>query len=76
VTSKLFKLVYLVPQEELAATREALFAAGARRLGDYEQRSWFCGGAGTFLAAPAVAALREAHPDEEVAFDVHPLHSF
>jgi len=26
--------------------------------------------------SPAVAALREAHPDEEVAFDVHPLRSF
>jgi hypothetical protein len=61
VTSKLFKLVYFVPQEELAATREALFAAGAGRLGDYERRSWFCRGTGTFLAGAGAAALTIWH---------------
>jgi len=55
VTSKLFKLVYFVSQEELAATREVLFAAGAGRLGDYERRSWFCRGTGTFLAGAGAA---------------------
>ncbi len=55
MTSKLFKLVYFVPQEELAANWEALFAAGARRLGDYVRRPWLCRGTGTFLAGAGAA---------------------
>ena len=86
-------------------TREAVFAAGAGRIGEYERCSWYTLGTGTFLARegadpavgevgeeervseyrvevvvpeellePVVAALREAHPYEEVAFDLVPLH--
>ena len=84
--------------------RDALFAAGAGRIGDYERCSWYTEGTGTFLGGegtdptvgergreqrvpelrletvyPAeredevVAALREAHPYEEPAFDLYPL---
>jgi hypothetical protein len=98
------KLVVFVPPEALEAVRDALFAAGAGRIGDYERCSWSTEGTGTFLpregAAPAigqvgreervpelrletvypesahgavVAALRDAHPYEEPAFDVYPL---
>jgi hypothetical protein len=98
------KLVVFVPREALDGVRNALFAAGAGRIGDYERCSWYTAGTGTFLAgetaAPTVgergreervgelrletvfpeerhdeviAALRQAHPYEEPAFDVYPL---
>jgi hypothetical protein len=104
VSGQRHKLVWFVPEQGLDATRDAVFAAGAGRIGDYERCSWytvgtgtFCGGEGTEPAigepgreerttelrvetvVPAecldavVAALREAHPYEEVAFDVYPL---
>ncbi len=31
------------------ATRDAVFAAGAGRIGDYERCSWYTAGTGTFL---------------------------
>jgi hypothetical protein len=43
------KLVWFVPEEALDATREAVFAAGAGWIGDYERCSWYTGGTGTFL---------------------------
>jgi hypothetical protein len=98
------KLVWFVPREALEATREAVFAAGAGRIGDYTRCSWYTAGTGTFLggagtdpsigdkgreqrvselrvetvvpaqkAADVVAALRAAHPYEEVAFELYPL---
>ena len=97
--------MYFVPEDALHATRDAVFAAGGGRIGDYERCSWYTRGTGTFLAGEdaepaigrvgeeehveecrvemvvpeqhvqaAVAALREAHPYEEVAFDLYPLH--
>jgi hypothetical protein len=99
-----FKLVWFVPEEALDASRDAVFAAGAGRIGDYERCSWYASGTGTFLGggstAPSigergreervqelrvetvvpgdrvdavVAALLEAHPYEEVAYDLYPL---
>jgi hypothetical protein len=98
------KLVVFVPREALDAVRDAIFAAGAGRIGDYERCSWCTEGTGTFLGgeetdptvgergreervaefrletvfpeerqADVVAALRQAHPYEEPAFDVYPL---
>jgi hypothetical protein len=98
------KLVVFVPTEALDAVRDALFGAGAGRIGKYERCSWYTPGTGTFLAgegaSPAigdpgqeervpelrletvypvvregevVAALREAHPYEEPAFDLYSL---
>jgi hypothetical protein len=98
------KLVVFVPREALDLVREALFAAGAGRIGDYERCSWYAAGTGTFLGGvgtdpsvghrgaeervaelrletvfPAerqdevIAALRDAHPYEEPAFDVYEL---
>jgi len=43
------KLVVFVPREALDPVREALFAAGAGRIGDYERCSWYTQGTGTFL---------------------------
>jgi hypothetical protein len=98
------KLVWFVPEEALDRTRDAVFAAGAGRIGEYERCSWYAAGTGTFLAragadpaigevgreervpelrvetvVPAdrareiVRALIEAHPYEEVAFELYPL---
>ena len=93
-----------MPQEALDTTRDAVFPAGAGRIGDYERCSWYTPGTGTFLGgegtdptlgAPGreervpelrvetvvpgdrveavVAALLEAHPYEEVAYDLYAL---
>ena len=98
------KLVVFVPREALDPVRNALFAAGAGRIGDYERCSFYTEGTGTFLGGvgtspsvgkpgreervaelrletvfPAgrqeavVAALREAHPYEEPAFEIYDL---
>jgi len=42
--------VWFVPEDALEATRAAVFAAGAGRIGDYERCSWYTAGTGTFLA--------------------------
>jgi hypothetical protein len=44
------KLVVFVPEEALDAVRDAVFAVGAGRIGDYERCSWYTQGTGTFLA--------------------------
>jgi hypothetical protein len=38
-----------VPEEALEAVRDAVFAAGAGRIGDYERSSWYTAGTGTFF---------------------------
>jgi hypothetical protein len=43
------KLVWFVPEEALDATRDAVFTAGAGRIGNYERCSWYTAGTGTFL---------------------------
>jgi hypothetical protein len=43
------KLVVFVPREALDVVREALFEAGAGRIGDYERCSWYTEGTGTFF---------------------------
>ena len=94
-----------MPREALEATRDAVFAAGAGRIGDYERCSWYAAGTGTYLGgegtnptlgeagreervaelrvetvvpaqllADVLRALKEAHPYEEPAYDVYPLH--
>ncbi len=42
------KLVWFVPEEALDATRNAVFEAGAGRIGEYERCSWYTAGTGTF----------------------------
>jgi hypothetical protein len=43
------KLVVFVPEAALDYLREALFVAGAGRIGAYERCSWYTEGTGTFL---------------------------
>ncbi|MBV6406392.1 MAG: Nif3-like dinuclear metal center hexameric protein [Flavobacteriales bacterium] len=101
---QLAKLVVFVPQAHAEGVRRALFAAGAGRIGAYDECSYNLEGQGTFRPgegsnayvgrrgerhvepetrvevvvprtreAAAVAAMRAAHPYEEVAFDLVPL---
>jgi hypothetical protein len=61
------KLVWFVPAEALEATREAVFAAGAGRIGDYERCSWYTAGTGTFLGGESTEpALGERGQEEHV----------
>ena len=47
------KLVVFVPPDALDAVRDALFGAGAGRIGGYERCSWYTEGTGTFLGGEA-----------------------
>lgn len=100
----MYKLSFFVPEESLEVVKEAVFAAGAGRIGDYDCCSWQVKGIGQFrplsgsqpyigtqgqveqvdewkvemvcgddCIKPAVAALKAAHPYEEVAYDVWQL---
>jgi dinuclear metal center YbgI/SA1388 family protein len=102
---KLVKLATFVPAGHAAGVRQALAAAGAGRIGDYEECAFELAGTGHFRpgegASPFIGsagggheavneirievevprwdlgrvlrALREAHPYEEVAYDVFPV---
>jgi hypothetical protein len=62
------KLVWFVPEDALDVTRDAVFAAGAGRIGNYERCSWYAGGTGTFLAREgAHPVIGRAGREERVA---------
>ena len=62
------KLIVFVPREALENVRDALFAAGAGRIGDYERCSWYTAGTGTFLGGAGTdPAIGEAGREERVA---------
>jgi hypothetical protein len=61
------KLVVFVPPESLERVRDALFSAGAGRIGEYERCSWYTEGTGTFLAGDAASpAVGERGQEERV----------
>ena len=101
---QLRKLSVFVPLAHAAALRDALFEAGAGKVGKYDECSFNTDGTGTFRAGagttpyvgkvgvqhsepetrvevvytasqerPILAAMRAAHPYEEVAYDMVPL---
>ncbi|GHD50781.1 hypothetical protein SAMN05216429_1016 [Marinobacter persicus] len=103
----MYKLCYFVPGTHLEVTKQALFEAGAGKIGDYDQCAWQCQGQGQFrplagsdpflgkngeletvsefkvelvtgddVIAEAVAALKQAHPYEEPAYEVYRLEDF
>src|SRR6476659_4974594 len=59
------KLVVFVPLADLVRVIDALGAAGAGRIGNYERCAWRGTGIGTFRP------VRAAHPYEEPAFDLY-----
>ena len=101
---ELKKLVTFAPSSDAAALRNAMFNAGAGRIGNYDECSFSVKGEGSFRAKPGakpflgtvgerhiegeerlefiieahleqeiVAALKQHHPYEEVAYDVYAL---
>ncbi|MEZ4757096.1 MAG: Nif3-like dinuclear metal center hexameric protein [Flavobacteriales bacterium] len=101
---QLRKLVVYVPVDHADGVRNAVFAAGAGHIGNYDECSFTVCGMGTFRAGPGstpfvgvqgqrelvsefrlefivpvaieravLAAMRAAHPYEEVAYDLVPL---
>jgi hypothetical protein len=62
------KLVVFVPREALDTVRDALFAAGAGRIGAYERCSWYTQGTGTFLGGEGTEpSVGSAGTEERVA---------
>ncbi len=62
------KLVVFVPREALDTVRDALFEAGAGRIGNYERCSWYTQGTGTFLAGEGSSpALGEVGREQRIA---------
>jgi hypothetical protein len=97
----MYQLCFYVPVDHLESVKQAVFAAGAGRIGNYDQCCWQVEGEGQFRplsgAQPAigqqgqlesvrefrvemvcdaahikavVAALKQAHPYEEPAYNV------
>jgi dinuclear metal center YbgI/SA1388 family protein len=102
--NKLLKLVTYIPENYLDKVREAVFTAGAGRIGYYDKCSFGTFGTGTFrggeetkpfvgekgklhlekevrfetilpihLKEPVIMSLIEAHPYEEVAYDIYSI---
>jgi hypothetical protein len=66
--SERVKLVWFVPRHALDATRDAVFEAGAGRIGEYERCSWYAAGTGTFFGGEgAEPAVGERGREERVA---------
>jgi dinuclear metal center YbgI/SA1388 family protein len=68
------KWVIFVPADNTEALREALFAAGAGRIGDYSHCSWSITGTGQFLpgagASPAIGTVGAVQRVEEDRVEV------
>ena len=63
-----YKLVWFVPTEAADVTRDAVFAAGAGRIGGYTRCSFYCAGTGTFLGDDTThPAVGEPGREERVA---------
>lgn len=103
----MYKFAFFVPGSHLEAVKQAVFATGAGKIGDYDSCCWQCEGQGQFRALDgadpfigqqgelervnefrvelvcedgliqnAIAALKQAHPYEEPAYDVWKLEPF
>jgi hypothetical protein len=59
------KLVVFVPADALDAVRDAVFAAGAGRIGDYERCSWYTEGTGTFFGGESTSPTVGERGQEE-----------
>ena len=63
-----YKLVWFVPREALEVTRDAVFAAGAGRIGEYTRCSWYTAGTGTFFGGVGTdPSIGQAGREERVA---------
>jgi dinuclear metal center YbgI/SA1388 family protein len=68
------KLVTYVPESHVSEVRDALFAAGAGKIGDYDECSFNIQGLGTFkpsqTANPFIGKKGERHSDKETRVEV------
>ncbi len=63
-----YKLTVYIPQEALSDVKEALFAAGAGRLGSYDRCAWQVLGQGQFRPLPGAQPwIGQTDCDEKVA---------
>jgi hypothetical protein len=68
VSARAYKLVWFVPREALEATRDAVFAAGAGRIGEYTRCSWYTAGTGTFMGGAGTSpSVGERGREERVS---------
>ena len=103
----MYKLAFFVPPDQAESVKQAVFAAGAGCIGDYQECCWQTEGVGQFRPSAAadpfigeagkletvvelriemvcddpfihaaLAALKQAHPYEEPAYDVWRLADF
>jgi len=70
---QLLKLVTFIPEDHLDKVREAVFEAGAGKIGNYDKCSFNAEGSGTFRAGdeanPYVGEIGEFHFEKEVRFE-------
>jgi len=73
VKDQLLKLVTFIPDEHLDQVRDALFAAGAGAIGNYDKCSFSAIGTGSFRggeeANPYVGEIGEFHFEKEIRFE-------
>ncbi len=105
--SQLFKIEFYVPEQHLQQVKQAMFSAGAGRVGDYDCCAWQVRGEGQYRPGAGsdpflgeagkletvvefkvemvcsseciesvIAAMKNAHPYEEVAYSVIRLETF
>ena len=70
----MYRISFYVPAESAESVKEALFTAGAGRLGDYDRCSWETSGTGQFRpfggARPAVGNVGNLERLEEVKIEM------
>lgn len=70
----MYQLVFYVPKQDADKVKQAVFAAGAGRLGDYEQCCWQVEGQGQFLALnganPAIGEVNQLETLAELRIEM------
>lgn len=61
----MYKLCFFVPQDDLETVKQAVFAAGAGRIGHYEHCSWQVKGQGQFKPLPGSQPFLGRHNELE-----------
>lgn len=61
----MYKLCVFIPESHLESVKQALFAAGAGRIGDYEHCCWQVAGQGQFRPMPGSAPFLGQHGELE-----------
>lgn len=63
----MYKFVFYVPETHLESVKEAVFATGAGRIGDYDQCCWQVKGQGQFRPLPGSQPFSGEHGKLEAA---------